>query len=198
MRGKMKCLEPINYTNYGAGDVDYNSVDSCVRRSGTVARAAAKQQLHAMVSSAKRLDIFIDAYTPAVAAIARGALARLRRLMPGAVELVGDRYTGLVIGFSPTERPADATIGIVLYPRWVTLFFLRGAALRDPRRILQGSGSVVRHLRLHDPAVLDERDVQDLVAQARAQARSAFPRRRRTVIKAVSAKRRARRPVDVK
>jgi hypothetical protein len=146
----------------------------------------------------KRLDTLIDAYTPAVASIARGALARLRRQVPGAVELVGDRYTGLVIGFSPTERPADATLSIVLYPRWVNLFFLRGAALRDPRKILEGSGNVVRHLTLHDPVVLDERDVQDLVAQARAQARTAFPRRRRTIIKAISAKLRSRRPSHVK
>ena len=145
-------------------------------------------------SGAKRLDTLIDAYTPAVASIARGALARLRRQVPGAVELVGDRYTGLVIGFSPTERPADATLSIVLYPRWVNLFFLRGAALRDPSKILQGSGTVVRHLKLHDPAVLDERAVQDLVAQARAQAGTAFPRRRRTLIKGIAVKRRARRP----
>src|SRR5438093_13769070 len=113
------------------------------------------------ISAAKRLDAFIDAYTPTVANIARGALTRLRKQVPGAVELVGDRYAGLVIGFSPTERPADATLSIVLYPRWVNLFFLRGAALRDPKRILEGSGSVVRHLTLHDPAVLDERDVQE-------------------------------------
>ena len=149
-------------------------------------------------SAVTRLDTLIDAYTPVVASIARGALARLRRQVPGAVELVGDRYTGLVIGFSPTERPADATLSIVLYPRWVNLFFLRGAALRDPRKVLEGSGSVVRHLTLHDPAVLDQRDVQDLVAQARAQARAPFPRRRRTIIKTISARRRARRPVRVK
>ena len=58
--------------------------------------------------------------------------------MPGAIELVGDRYTGLVIGFSPTERPADATLSIVLYPRWVNLFFLKGASLSDPKHLLEG------------------------------------------------------------
>ena len=146
------------------------------------------------VSAAKRLDAFMDAYTPTVANIARGALARLRRQVPGAIELVGDRYTGLVIGFSPTERPADATLSIVLYPRWVNLFFLRGATLRDPRRLLEGTGTVVRHLTLHDPTLLDDRDVRALVAQARAQARVGFPRWRRIVIKSISGKRRSRRP----
>jgi hypothetical protein len=150
------------------------------------------------ISTAKRLDAFIDAYTPTVANIARGALTRLRRLVPGAIELVGDRYTGLVIGFSPTERPADAPLGLVLYPRWVTLFFLRGATLRDPKRLLEGSGKVVRHLTLHDPTLLDDRYVQALVAQAREQARVAFPRRRRIIIKSVSSKRRLRRPTHPK
>jgi hypothetical protein len=151
-----------------------------------------------MRSAAARLDAFIDAYTPTVAAIARGALARLRKQVPGAIELVGDRYTGLVIGFSPTERPADATLSIVLYPRWVNLFFLQGAKLNDPRRILEGTGTVVRHVTLHDPVVLDDRAVQALVSQARAQARTSFPRRRRIIIKSVSAKRRSRRPVRAK
>ena len=145
-------------------------------------------------SAAKCLDALIDAYTPTVAAIARGVLARLRKQVPGAIELVGDRYTGLAIGFSPTERPADATLGIVLYPRWVNLFFLRGTTLRDPKRLLQGMGTVVRHIAIHDPALLDDPDVQALVAQARAQARSSFPRRRRMIIESTSAKRRSRRP----
>jgi hypothetical protein len=150
------------------------------------------------ISATKRLDAFMDAYTPTVANIARGVLARLRRQVPGAIELVGDRYTGLVIGFSPTERPADATLSIVLYPRWVNLFFLRGASLRDPGRLLEGTGSVVRHLTLHDPTLLDDRDVRALVAQARAQACVGFPRRRRTIIKSVSSKRRSRRPMHPK
>jgi hypothetical protein len=150
------------------------------------------------ISATKRLDAFMDAYTPTVANIARGVLARLRRQVPGAIELVGDRYTGLVIGFSPTERPADATLSIVLYPRWVNLFFLRGASLRDPGRLLEGTGSVVRHLTLHDPTLLDDRDVRALVAQARAQACVGFPRRRRTIIKSVSSKRRSRRPMQPK
>lgn len=146
-------------------------------------------------SAPKCLDAFIDAYPPTVAAIARGVLARLRKQVPGAIELVGDRYTGLGIGFSPTERPADATLSIVLYPRWVNLFFLRGATLRDPRRLLEGTGTVVRHLTLHDPTLLDDRDVRALVAQARAQACVGFPRRRRTIIKSISSKRRSRRPM---
>jgi hypothetical protein len=150
------------------------------------------------ISATKRLDAFMDAYTPTVANIARGALARLRRQVPGAIELVGDRYTGLVIGFSSTERPADATLSIVLYPRWVNLFFLRGASLRDPGRLLEGTGSVVRHLTLHDPTLLDDRDVRALVAQARAQVSVSFPRRRRTIIKSVSSKRRSRRPMHPK
>ena len=149
-------------------------------------------------SAAKRLDAFMDAYTPTVANIARGALSRLRKQMPGAIELVGDRYTGLVIGFSPTERPADATLSIVLYPRWVNLFFLRGATLRDPKRVLEGSGTVVRHLTLHDPTFLDDPYVRGLVAQARAQACAGFPRRRRIIIKSISAKRRSRRPTRPK
>src|ERR1039458_9537409 len=64
--------------------------------------------------------------------------------LPGAVQLVYDNYNALVIGFGPSERASEASFSIVLYPRWVTLFFLQGAGLPDPRRLLKGSGKVVR------------------------------------------------------
>jgi hypothetical protein len=147
------------------------------------------------MSASAELDRLIDEYTPDVARLARAALARLRTELPGAIELIGDDYNGLVIGFSPTERAWDAVVGLVLYPRWVNLFFIRGATLRDPSKVLRGSGKIVRHIVLKDPKTLEDPAVRDLLKQARAQATAPFPKRRRTIIKRVAAKRRARRPI---
>ena len=85
-------------------------------------------------------------YTPKIRAIARQALKKMRARLPGAVEMVYDNYNALVIAFGPTDRPSEAVFSIALYPRWVTLFFLRGSSLRDPKKILKGSGKIVRHI----------------------------------------------------
>jgi hypothetical protein len=107
-------------------------------------------------SPSKQLASFLKKYDPRVASVARGALARLRKRLPGACELVYDNYNALAIGFGPSERASEAIISIALYPRWVTLFFLHGVRLRDPKKILQGSGTRVRHIVLGAPSASEQ------------------------------------------
>src|SRR4051794_8310361 len=117
-------------------------------------------------SPEKQLTDFLGKYTPALAAKARRVLAAMRKRLPASHRIVYDNYNALVVGFGPTDRAGDAVFSIALYPRWVTLFFLRGAGLHDPRRLLKGSGKVVRHIVLADAADLDEPAVRDLMARA--------------------------------
>jgi hypothetical protein len=76
----------------------------------------------------RQLDSFLAKYDPAIAAFAGRVLVKMRKRLPGAVEMVYDNYNGLVIGFGPNDRPSLAIFSIVLFPRWVTLCFLQGAA----------------------------------------------------------------------
>ena len=150
-----------------------------------------------MTTPRARLAGFLARYSPAVRKVAANALVRLRTRVPGAIEMVYDNYNALVIGFSPNERPSDALFSIALYPSYVTLFFLTGASLDDPDGVLQGSGKVVRSIRLMpDASVIDRPAVRALIAQAIAGSDVPFTRAqpRRLVIKSVSAKQRPRRP----
>lgn len=143
----------------------------------------------------QQLSSFISGYSPEIAALARAALAKMRARLPGAVQLVYDNYNALVIGFGPTERASDAIFSIALYPRWVNLFFLNGAGLHDPQKLLKGSGSRVRRILLDTPAVLDAPPVRALMAQALEGAKPLNAARpARIVIKMVAAKQRPRRP----
>ena len=129
--------------------------------------------------------------------IAANALVRLRKQVPGAIEMVYDNYNALVIGFGPNERPSDAVFSIALYPNYVRLFFLSGASLDDPEDLLQGSGTLVRSIRLvPDASVIDRPAVRALIAQAIAASDVPFEgrQRRKLVIRSVSAKQRPRRP----
>ena len=149
----------------------------------------------ARLTPAKQLDRFISAYKPAIAATARGAVKKMRTTLPGAVVFVYDNYNALVIGFGPTERPSDAICSIALYPRWVNLFFLDGATLPDPDKLLKGQGSRVRRLVLADADDLHRPAVRALIAAAVRQSDVPFPRGKngRIVVKSAVRRKRARR-----
>src|SRR5262245_55182880 len=132
-----------------------------------------------------QLKTFIARYTPEVGALAKASLKKMRARLPGAVELVYDNYNALVVGFGPTDRASDAIFSIVLYPRWVTLFFLNGKGLPDPQKLLKGNGVRVRHIVLENAAMLDKPDVQALMRAAldRSQTEIDDKRRRLLIIK---------------
>ena len=141
---------------------------------------------------------FIAKYSPEIAELAHAVLAKLRTLLPGAVELVYDNYGAAVIGFGPTERVSHAIFSIALYPRWINLYFLNGAELFDPDKVLLGDGKVVRRIVLDDPQILDAPPVRALMAEALARAARPFDpaQPNRIVIKSISAKQRPRRPAQ--
>src|SRR5947209_1396139 len=100
----------------------------------------------------RQLTAFMAKYTPAIAAKAKAILAKMRRRLPGAIEMVYDNYNALVIGFGPTERPSEAVFSIVLNPHYVVLCFIQGAKIRDPQKLLRGGGKQVRNVILEDAA----------------------------------------------
>ncbi len=147
-----------------------------------------------------QLASFLAKFTPDVARQARAALAEMRRRLPGALELVYDNYNALAIGFGPTEKVSHVLFSIAVFPRWVTLVFFRGKGLPDPKGLLKGDGSQVRHIRLDEPGTLASPAVRALMKEA---VRRADPpldpsQGHRLIIKSVSAKQRPRRPAPAK
>jgi hypothetical protein len=141
---------------------------------------------------------FLAKYTPSMAKEGRAALMRLRRLVPGATQMVYDNWNGLVVGFGPSERPSDAVVSILMVSDHVSLCFLQNAPeLPDPKHLLKGSGNVVRHIRLESASDLDKPAIRALVKAAVARSDVPFdPRRRgKLVIRSISKKQRPRRPV---
>jgi hypothetical protein len=151
---------------------------------------------------AKQLASFIAKFTPEIATLAKPILATMRTRYPTALELVYDNYNALAIGFGPTERASEAIFSIAIFPRWISLFFLQAqksaTPLPDPQKRLQGTGSVVKHIRLDSAASLDDPAIRALMKEAVARAKVPLdPKgKHRLIIKAVSAKQRPRRPTE--
>lgn len=145
-----------------------------------------------------QLDGFIEKFAPEIAALAKAALTKMRKRFPNANQLVYDNYNALAIGFGPTERASDAIFSIAVYPRRINLCLLQGgrSRLKDATKLLRGSGSTNRFIPLESAGDLDQPEVEDLMAQALANASVPLnpSATSRLLIKSVSAKQRPRRP----
>jgi hypothetical protein len=142
-----------------------------------------------------QIEGFIAKFSDELAPHIRAIRASMRARLPEAFELVYDNYQALAIGYGLTERPSEAVFSIACFPKRTSLVFTRGVDLDDPKGILNGQGNQVRHIPIHDLAILDDPDVRALWDQALAKAvRPAAPVEPRTIVKSVSAKQRPRRP----
>lgn len=146
-------------------------------------------------SPEKQLAAFIAKFTPEMATRIRGARKKMRERLPHAIELVYDNYSFFVIGYGPSEKASDAIFSIAAQAKGVSLCYLQGAGLPDPKGLLKGSGNVVRNLRIETAATLDHPDVRALMKVALERAKAPIDPKgvHRLMIKSVSAKQRPRR-----
>src|SRR4051812_18190883 len=146
-------------------------------------------------SASTQLAGFLAKFDPQVARLARDCRAALRKRLPSAHELVYDNYQFLVIGYSASERASDCLVSLAMSSKGLVLSFYYGASLPDPERILLGSGTQNRFVRLESAASLSAPAVDALIRAAIAQAETPLPVRGRgtLTIKSVSAKQRSRR-----
>lgn len=148
-------------------------------------------------SPQKQLDGFIAKYTPAMQKQMKSAIRKMRARLPGAVEMVYDNYQWLVVGYGPNDRAMQALFSLAFAPDHITLCFLRnGTKISDPKGLLRGSGKRIRHVRLVDGLAVDTPSIDALMRDCERSCGDPIPKDapRVTIIKAVSAKQRPRRP----
>lgn len=143
----------------------------------------------------QQLAGFIAKFTPEVAGLIRQSRRALRARLPTAVEIVYDNYNALAIGFGSTERVSDVIVSLAAYARGVNLYFMYGARLKDPDRLLKGSGNQGRFVPLASPTEIASPGIDALIGRAVALGKVPLPEtgRGRLVIKSISAKQRPRR-----
>jgi len=135
--------------------------ERAVRRRHDVTKAPSPTLTSAQLTS------IIDARPPDMAKLTKAVLAKVRERIPGAVEMVYDKKNSLVIGFCAAERASNVINSIAVYSKWINLYFFEGDTLPDPEGLLQGTGSMVRSIRVTDAAELDLPAVKALMAEAR-------------------------------
>jgi hypothetical protein len=157
--------------------------------------APSPRKANAPESPEAQLERFIDKFASEDQVLIRGVRAALRRRLPTANELVYDNYQFLVIGYSSTERPSDCLVSLAAGASGVALSFYYGATLPDPHKVLLGSGSQNRFVRIESVATLQRPEVEALIAAAEAQAEPPLRAKgvRALIIRSVSERQRPRR-----
>jgi hypothetical protein len=152
--------------------------------------------MDSMVDAETELAGFLAKYTPEMEASAREALGKMRAILPPCIEMVYDNYNALVVGFCPTPKPSEAILSLAFMPRWVSVCFLQAEHVEDPLGLLEGSGSVAKHVKLKGGRSLDDPELRALIDSALACAKVPLDGStgRQLIIKSVSAKQRPRRP----
>jgi hypothetical protein len=147
------------------------------------------------VPPTQQLAGFLAKFDPKTGKLIRAMRRALRKRYPTANELVYDNYNFFVIGFCTTERPSDCMFSLAANAKGVGLSFYYGSTLPDPHKILMGSGSQNRFIRLPEVATLSKPEVMALLQAAVAQAKSPLPSTGggKLIIRSVSAKQRPRR-----
>jgi len=158
-------------------------------------KAAAKPARVSSADPEEQLRSFIDKFDEKNQAVIRAVRKVLRKRLAGANEIVYDNYNFFVIGYSPSERPSDTICSIAAGANGVGLAFYRGATLPDPHKILLGSGTQNRFVRLESAATLARPEIEALIAAAIAQSRLPLQARgpRKLIIRSISGKQRPRR-----
>jgi hypothetical protein len=117
-------------------------------------------------SGEQQLAGFIEKFDSKNAALIRSVRKVLCKRLPTANELVYDNYNFFVIGYCSTERPSDCILSIAAGANGVGLSFYHGATLPDPYKLLLGSGSQNRFIRIESAATLARPEVEELIAAA--------------------------------
>jgi hypothetical protein len=148
------------------------------------------------MTAKQELDSFLAKYSNEIEKLTRAAFLWMRKKFPAATVIVYDNYNALAIGFGTTEKTSDAVFSLAAYPRWINLFFLRGATMSDPKKLLQGNGKQVRSITIRSLDDLKHADVVELIdseARRSGLAKITGPPGP-IIIKSISAKQRPRKP----
>jgi len=113
---------------------------------------------------------FLKPYDAPVRELALQLRALLLEEMGPCYENIYDAYSAVAIGYGTSERMSDGIFHIAVYAKHVNLGFNDGATLPDPKGILQGSGSRIRHISIKTEDDLKRPELRSYIRRARRKA----------------------------
>ena len=103
-------------------------------------------------------------YSPKVQNLARKTRGFVKKEMPGAVEQVKAGWHAVWYGVTP--KMSDIVFAIHIRDEYVNLEFAQGRSLRDPEKLLEGTGKNMRHVKIREVKILEKPAFMALVREA--------------------------------
>ena len=114
-----------------------------------------------------QLNDFLRSYPDHIRQLTIEVRNYITSLIPEANELIWDNYNALAMAYSKSEVLKDAFCHVAVYGRHVNLGFNRGAELSQTSGIkLEGSGKLIRHIKIHQIADLYAQGIEKLIWEA--------------------------------
>ena len=129
------------------------------------------------VTPEAQLRSLIENFDPKNQKLIRSVRSAVRKRLPTANELVYDYGVSLVIAYSPTEQGIEGIVSISARADGLSLYFMHGPKLPDPKKLLTGSAKLVRYIPVEAASRLKHPDVEALIAAAIDKAAVPLPSR---------------------
>jgi hypothetical protein len=148
----------------------------------------------APIAPEKQLKALIDKFDAKNQRLIRSVRSAVRKRFPTANELVYDYGNSLVIGYSPSEHGIESVVSTAARADGVSLYFMNGPKLPDPKKLLKGSAKQVRFIPIESASRLKHPDVEALIVATIKLASVPLPSKGdgKVVIKTSAAKKKAR------
>jgi hypothetical protein len=115
---------------------------------------------------------FLKPYDAEVRDLALQLRALLLEEIAPCYENIYDAYSAVAIGYGTNQRMSDGIFHVAVYSKHVNLGFNDGASLPDPKGILAGQGSRIRHISIKSPDDLRRPELRTYIRRARKTALS--------------------------
>lgn len=125
-------------------------------------------------SAEAQLNDLIAKFAPNQTRLAGTVRKALRKRLPTSHEVVYEYRDCFVISFAPNERGYEGVLSIRGSEGGLQLYFNRGKELPDPEKLLQGSGGLVRFIRIEGASTLTQPPVARLMDEAIARSGAPF------------------------
>ena len=102
---------------------------------------------------------------PQVQNLARQAQALIEEIMPEVVKVAWPTQNIIGYGVGP-KKMTEQFCYIAVFKDRINLGFYYGADLPDPQQLLEGTGQMMRHIKISQPEQLENPAVRDLMKAA--------------------------------
>ncbi|WP_210508351.1 DUF1801 domain-containing protein [Naasia sp. SYSU D00057] len=118
-----------------------------------------------VTSGPSEFRAMVDEFAEPIPALALGSRALILDVFPRAVEVVWAQQRTAGYGTGP-KKMTEQFCWLAPYPKHVVFGFYYATELPDPEGILEGTGRLMRHVKIRRPEDLDRPALRELVTLA--------------------------------